>query len=270
VKPSKLRLALLFAISLFLTAPVYGDQFDVSANATTFWNTLTITTDPGVSLTWLGTSNQTDAFQFFNNTGLGGSNPNWDPLSYRNQIGGVTTSGEATAQSLSSNIVWSSYPPSGTDSMNIQKGGNFLVTGSGNVTFTINYSLAANRSVDASSLPYPLIETGGVVESDLLLYIPYVRSLDYSQHFLFFPTVDGSVSDSLSQNGTATVSSYLTNGETYWIRAEAHSYVALAAPEPSSFALLGFGLFGIIFSSRVRKGFSAKRSGYTPPLTSLT
>src|SRR6266480_2412241 len=82
----------------------------------------------------------------------------------------------------------------GTESMNIQKGGNFLVTGSGNVTFTINYSLAANRSVDASSLPYPFIETGGVVESDLLLYIPYVNTLDYSQHFMFIPTVEGSVS----------------------------------------------------------------------------
>jgi hypothetical protein len=136
--------------------------------------------------------------------------------------------------------------------MNTQKGGNFLVTGSGNVTFTINYSLDASRFVDASSLPNSFIETGGVVESDLLLYIPYVNAIDYSQHFMFIPTVEGSVGDSLSQNGTATVSAYLTNGETYWIRAEAHSDVAVAAPEPSSLYLLGLGLFGVVFSVRAR------------------
>ncbi len=259
MKPFKLQATLLVALSLLLAAPALGDSFNVSASATTFWNTLTVTTDPGVSLSWLGTSNQTEAIQFFDSITVGDqSNPNWNPLSYSNQIGGVATSGEATAQSLSSSIAWLDYPPSGTDWMNIQKGGNFLVTGSGNVTFTIDYSLAANRLVDASSLPYPFIQTGGVVESDLLLYIPYVNTLDYSQHFMFIPTVEGSVSDSLSQNGTATVSYYLTNGETYWIRAEAHSIVTVGAPEPSSLAFLSFGLFGVIYSVRVRKGLSGK------------
>jgi len=260
VKPFKLRASiLLLAMSLLLSASAYGDQFSVFANATTFWDTLTVTSDPGVSISWLGTSNQTEAIQFFNSATVGDqSDPNWNPLSYSNQIGGAVASGEATAQSLSSTIVRSGYPPSGTDWMNVQKGGNFRVTGSGNVTFTIDYSLAADRLVNASSLPYPFIETGGVVEADLLLYIPYVQGLDYSQHFMFIPTVECSVSDSLSQTGTATVSYYLTNGQTYWIRAESHSLVTVEAPEPSSLALLGFGLFGIFFSPRARKGLSGK------------
>jgi hypothetical protein len=243
-------------MSFIVSASAYGDQFNVFGNATTFWDTLKVTTDPGVSISWLGTSNQTEAIQFFDSATVGDqSNPNWNPLSYSNQIGGAVAAGEATSQNISSTIVWSAYPPSGTDWMNVQKGGNFQVTGSGNVMFTIEYSLAADRLVDASSLTYPFIETGGVMEADLLLYIPFVQGLDYSQHFMLIPTVEGSVNDSLSQTGTASVSYYLNNGQTYWIQAESHSRVTVGAPEPSSLALLGFGLFGIFFSQRARKGF---------------
>jgi hypothetical protein len=234
-------------MSFFLILPAYADQFAVSANAITLWDTLRVTIDPGLSISWLGTSDQTEIIHFFDSATVNDiTSANSVDLSYHNQMGGVATSGEATSQSISSSILWSNYPPSGTDWMNTQRQANFRATGSGNVTFSIDYSLSAQRLVNASSLPYPLIETGGVVESDLLLYIPFVTSLAYDQHYMFIPQVNGSVNDSLSQNGTATVSYHVSDGETYWIRGETHSLVNIAAPEPSSLALLGFGLFGIV------------------------
>jgi len=143
-------------MSLLLSASAHGDQFNVFANATTFWDTLTVRTDPGVSITWLGTSNLTSCGQNLDGTvGVGGQSiPNWNPVSLSTQIGGLAAFGEATTQNLSSTLDWTAYPPAGTSEMGCLRQGNFLVTGSGNVTFTIDYSLAANRLVNASSLPY--------------------------------------------------------------------------------------------------------------------
>ena len=251
---------LLLAMSLLLSASAHGDQFNVFANATTFWDTLTVRTDPGVSITWLGTSNLTSCGQNLDGTvGVGGQSiPNWNPVSLSTQIGGLAAFGEATTQNLSSTLDWTAYPPAGTSEMGCLRQGNFLVTGSGNVTFTIDYSLAANRLVNASSLPYPRIETSGVMEADLLLFIPFVQGLSNSQNFMFLPHADGSVNDSLSQTGMATASSYLTNGQTYWIRADSDSFVSVVAPEPSSLALLGFGLFGMVLGTRGRNGLNGK------------
>jgi hypothetical protein len=190
------------------------------------------------------------------------SNNNWDPLSYSNQFEGITTSGEATANSLSAGIVWSD-PPSGTDWIVVERGGNFQVTGSGTVTFAIDYSLAANRLIDASSLPYPFIGTSGVLEANLLLYIPFVIGLANDQHFIFLPDVRGSVNDSVSQSGTATVQYQLSDGGTYWLRAGAQSFLTVAVSEPPTLLLLmaSFGVVGVLFSARfLRDRYAARLS----------
>jgi hypothetical protein len=256
VKWLGLRATLLVAVAILLAAPAYADSFTVSASATTLWDSLRITADPGVTITWLGSSNQTSVIQFVNDfSGTGDqtignqSTKNWDPLSYSNQSGGRTTSGEATAHSLSAGIAWSDSPPQGRDWMNTDREGNFRVTGSGKVTFAMDYRLAARRSIDAASLPYPKIETNGVLEADLLLYIPYVTSLAYDQHYMFLPDVIGSANDSVSQNGTATVSYQFANGGTYWLRSEAHSVMTVVTPEPASLILLCLGLAGVIVVS---------------------
>ena len=99
---------LLLAMSLLLSASAHGDQFNVFANATTFWDTLTVRTDPGVSITWLGTSNLTSCGQNLDGTvGVGGQSiPNWNPVSLSTQIGGLAAFGEATTQNLSSTLDW--------------------------------------------------------------------------------------------------------------------------------------------------------------------
>lgn len=256
---SKFAASIVFAVltGAALTAPAHAAQFSVSTDATTLWASLRVTTGPGVAITWLDTSDQTQVFHFFDNQFVAyQSSPNLNPLLYDRQLGTVTTFGEATANSLSAGSVWSAFgpvvQPSGNDLIEVSRERNFQVTGSGTVTFAIDYSLAANRSIDASTLPYPYISSYGVVREDLSLYIPFVNTLATDSNYIFLPVVVGSVNDSLSQTGSATVQYQLSDG-TYWIRADSTSVLAVTAPEPPTLLLLisSFSALGALFGARV-------------------
>jgi hypothetical protein len=247
-----------------LTAPAYAIQFSVSTDPSILWASLRVTTGPGVTVTSLGTSKQTQVLHFFDSNQnshifANPTSPNWDPLLYDEQVGGLTTFGEATANSLSAGMVWSAYPPSGRNSIFVEREGSFQVTGSGTVTFAIDYSLAANRSIDTSSLPYPYIETHGGVEAALTLSGPHVYLAD--QHFTTLPNIRGSVNDSISQTGTATVQLQLSDG-TYRIRASSNSALIVAAPEPSTLLLFVTSLaaLGALFGARFLRDRYAART----------
>jgi hypothetical protein len=238
------------SLAILVTAPAYAEPFNLSTSATIFWDSLRITTDPGIQITWLGSSNRTEGVGILNGSFLAQqSSNNWvDPLSFNSQSGGLIESGNATANSLSSGISWSYPSTSGNiDSLAfVRRWGNFLVEGSGTATFAIDYKLDGSRSADTSSFPVN-IETSAVMNAEFQLFIPYVITYKAVQQASFIADQMGPANDSMSQEGTLTFQYGLSNGATYWIDAivSCDAQVTVPVPEPSSLFLLGFGLIAL-------------------------
>jgi hypothetical protein len=107
----------------------------------------------------------------------------------------------------------------------------------------VDYILSVDRSIDAGMIPYPKFGSAAFSEVGLMLYIPYVKTFDSDHRSVTLPVVvNDSVTDTISQSGTATVQYDLSDGGTYWIRAYESSFVTITASEPSSFLSLGLGL----------------------------
>jgi hypothetical protein len=115
-------------------------------------------------MTWLSKATQI-------NVGIGGlsggqnllfqTTNGWHPESYSNQIGtGLTLTEVASADSLFSSVAWSDYPPTCClGQSQFARIGNFQVTGTGNITFVLDYSLVVDRSVPVS-FPQRFISSG--------------------------------------------------------------------------------------------------------------
>ena len=93
-KLSKLGATLIILMFFGMAAPAYADPFNISASTTIFWNTLGITTDPGVTITWLSQPQPPQTFVFAaflpkpRESGqviFSTSTNNWDPVAFSNQ-----------------------------------------------------------------------------------------------------------------------------------------------------------------------------------------
>jgi hypothetical protein len=242
-------------VSLFFATPTftYANAFNFSTSATIFWNTLRITTDPGVTVNWVSTQSRVSASggslngpRFF----LDQTINNWGDLSYSNQLGALAVTADATANSLSADIVWSDIPPSCCSALSaINRTGTFQVTGSGNVTFAVDYSIALNRLVNTLLLPpeFRFFLSDGSVG----VHMSIVGNQFSDDAVFIAANTLGSASDSLSRNGTLTVQERLSDGD-YSFIASAQSTMNVAASEPSSLLLLATGLAGLIAVKRFR------------------
>jgi hypothetical protein len=128
---------------------------------------------------------------------------------------------------------------------------NFQVTGSGNVTFAVDYSLAFNRSIEG-------VGSFGQANATLsvIIYSPFVFDFEGDFFLINTPEVWGA-NDALSHVGTLTFQFPLTDGADFFVRTDAESFLAVI-PEPSSFVLIGISLAGII-------GVSIRRTTHRPP-----
>jgi hypothetical protein len=242
-------------------SPAQADSFTVSSSASILWDTLRIATGPGVSITWLGTSDETQVLHlrrtkvagvgFIDSQTVANRTTNSESFSYYNQFGGASTTAKATASTVSGEVVWTD-PPSGLSDLLIGRHANFQVNGSGTVTFAVDYALAASRSIDASSLHYPRISAAAGSQALLQLYIPFVAGFAIDEDFLTLPSSEGSAHDSVSRRGTARLQYDFARGGTYWIRADAGASVSVIVPEPASRILFVFGLAATILASRLR------------------
>lgn len=251
MKKITLPWALFVGCWLSFASPAHGDPFALSLDTKIYWDTVKLTSGPGLSITWLPLTYNTTALQFLSPafyssccaTGtvvVTSSADNWGSLSYSSELGGISASAEATATELSASVVWPNAQPGLiTDEMVISREGAFVITGSGNMTFSVDYSFAANRFVDSTLLPNP--ETAGFMELNFFLYTPYVTTYAGTQVVENLPFVRGSVNDPVSQSGTATFSYSVSDG-TYWLRAQGSSFGTVAVPEPSTLTLLSMGL----------------------------
>jgi hypothetical protein len=252
-KLSKLGATLFVLIFFVLAAPAYADPFTISANATLFWDTLRFTADPGVTITWLSQPQPPDTLAFaafFPKPREPGqlihssSTNSWDPVAYSDQVGsGLLMSEIASADSLSSNIVWSDILPDHYEGVNrIERRSNFQVTGSGNITFSIDYNLTVNRSIPL--LSSPSVSGGGNADVFLDIYAISVPGgpVYFDHAILDIPHVN----DSLSKDGTLIVQRPASDGVIYTFSSRAAGDLIVHVPEPSSLIVLAIGFVGVI------------------------
>ncbi len=242
-----LRVSLVaLAVGILFAAPACANplSFDISNSSTIFWNSLRITTDPGVTINWLppqfsaifGAAVNGNSSNY---PGVNQSGPN--PLVLNEQIGGLNVSLESSNNRLSSDLVWANSP-SGFVTTIADRYQFFQVTGSGLITFAVDYSLSLNRMI--TSLP-----TGWEpnLTSSAELDFLSTNGIKSRQHqSISLPVVVGPVNDSKSQTGTLTVQYQVSDGQTYRIFGEVYTASFVSAPEPSSLILLCIGLAGVI------------------------
>ena len=220
------------------------------------WNTLAISTDPGVSLIW--TSYADPAKEEWVGGVVGNLSSTskiegWGPASNGLTVGPWTGWGEATDNELSGISVISEF---GGGDISLYGGssrwGVFTVQGNGNITASVDYAM----SFELQQLTSPGFWEKIWTQVDLKLgqYVPSPTGggglwvSPYDEDIL-------RLTDELSwplsplsefQSGTLSVSYFFSDGQTGRIDASGDAKLWASLPEPATTLLLGLGLIALV------------------------
>ena len=211
----KILLVLPILLACLISSSAYGSG-EVESEAIIQWNTLSIVTDPGVSIAWFNQQSFASA----------GSYP---PHYYDQQAGWVNASaGTGNVKAYTNDDeLYALTRTSGPFLQSwAQRNAQFIVSGAGNITFSVDYVVSNNILSYDPNFPSIGIWSAVYFQDDS-------ARVDYPP-FLF------------SESGTFVSSHYYADGQEGRFTAMAITEGYVGVPEASTFALLCFSLVGLV------------------------